>query len=308
MTTTINASTSAGLVQTADTSGSLALQTAGTTAVTVDTSQNVGIGTSSIASGGKLEVNGFISSSSSGKFLNYGWSGSNAYIQTTDASSTGYNLVFYGGASERMRIGSDGRLFVNSTSTASYFDGKINCYGDAAVPALCLKNDGTGGQFTASFWNVLTSGNNIFANFLTETSPTIRGSIQYNRSGGLVVYNTTSDYRAKTVNGSVQNALAKVALLKPSTGRMNGATEDIDFFVAHELQEVVPSAVTGEKDAVNEDSTPKYQMVDKSALIPLLTKAIQELKQINDTQAETLSQQATLINALTARIEALENK
>jgi hypothetical protein len=44
MTTTINASTSAGLVQTADTSGVLALQTAGTTAVTVDASQNVGVG------------------------------------------------------------------------------------------------------------------------------------------------------------------------------------------------------------------------------------------------------------------------
>jgi len=47
MTTTINASTSAGLVNTADTSGVLALQTAGTTAVTVDASQNVGIGTAS---------------------------------------------------------------------------------------------------------------------------------------------------------------------------------------------------------------------------------------------------------------------
>jgi hypothetical protein len=47
MTSTINASTSAGLVQTADTSGVLALQTAGTTAVTVDASQNVGIGTAS---------------------------------------------------------------------------------------------------------------------------------------------------------------------------------------------------------------------------------------------------------------------
>ena len=49
MAVTINASTSAGLVQTADTSGVLALQTAGTTAVTVDASQNVGIGTASPA-------------------------------------------------------------------------------------------------------------------------------------------------------------------------------------------------------------------------------------------------------------------
>jgi hypothetical protein len=49
MTTTINASNtgSGGLIQTADASGILALQTAGTTAVTVDTSQNVGVGTAS---------------------------------------------------------------------------------------------------------------------------------------------------------------------------------------------------------------------------------------------------------------------
>ena len=110
----------------------------------------------------------------------------------------------------------------------------------------------------------------------------------------MVAYNTISDYRSKTVNGQVQNALDKVALLKPSTGRMNEATQDIDFFVAHELQEVVPSAVIGEKDAVNEDNTPKYQMVDKSALIPLLTAAIQE--------------QQTIIKNLIARITVLENK
>jgi hypothetical protein len=116
------------------------------------------------------------------------------------------------------------------------------------------------------------------------------GSISYASGTGLISYNTTSDYRAKTVNGIIQNALSKVALLKPSTGRMNSAEQDIDFFVAHELQEVVPSAVTGEKDAVNEDNTPKYQMVDKSALIPLLTAAIQE--------------QQAIIESLKARLDA----
>jgi hypothetical protein len=62
MTSTINASTSAGIVTTADTSGVLALQTAGTTAVTVDASQNVGIGTTTLTN--KFNVAGAIQSSS----------------------------------------------------------------------------------------------------------------------------------------------------------------------------------------------------------------------------------------------------
>ena len=56
MTASINASTTAGVVVTSDTSGSLALQTAGTTAVTINSSQQVGIGTSSPSQ--TLDVNG----------------------------------------------------------------------------------------------------------------------------------------------------------------------------------------------------------------------------------------------------------
>jgi hypothetical protein len=69
MTTTINASTSAGLVQTADTSGSLALQTANTTALTIDASQNVGIGGTPAQ---KLDVIGSASRTR--------WNTSNAYV------------------------------------------------------------------------------------------------------------------------------------------------------------------------------------------------------------------------------------
>jgi hypothetical protein len=192
------------------------------------------------------------------------------------------------GGTERARIDSSGNLLVGTT-TATY--GARLVASTTGVTASVLITD-TASEYTVAGWNKATSGNNGFALFQTETSATTRGSITYNRAGGLVVYNTTSDYRSKTINGAVQNALSKVALLKPSTGRMNGATENIDFFVAHELQEVVPSAVTGEKDAVDADGNPQYQMVDKSALIPLLVAAIQE--------------QQALITALTTRITALE--
>ena len=179
-----------------------------------------------------------------------------------------------------MTLDSSGNLLVGLTSTSAYLDGRLDVVAVGTQPGICAKLDPANTnptQFVYSSWAPFTTGNNVFHNFETETSATIRGSISYNRAGGLVVYNTTSDYRAKTVNGLIQNALSKIALLKPSTGRMNGASEDIDFFVAHELQDVVPSAVTGKKDDLNEDNTPKYQMVDKSALIPLLTAAIQEL-------------------------------
>jgi hypothetical protein len=48
--------------------------------------------------------------------------------------------------------------------------------------------------------------------------------------------------------------------------------------IAHELQEIIPQAVVGEKDAINEDGTIKSQGVDYSKLVPILIKSIQELQ------------------------------
>jgi len=50
----------------------------------------------------------------------------------------------------------------------------------------------------------------------------------------------------------------------------------VDGFIAHEAQAVVPEAVTGTKDAVDEDGNPDYQGIDQSKLVPLLTAALQE--------------------------------
>jgi hypothetical protein len=70
-------------------------------------------------------------------------------------------------------------------------------------------------------------------------------------------------------------------------------------FIAHELQAVCPDAVSGDKDAVNEDGTIKPQGVDTSFLVATLTAAIQELKAINDAQASR-------IETLEAKVAALE--
>jgi hypothetical protein len=71
-------------------------------------------------------------------------------------------------------------------------------------------------------------------------------------------------------------ALAKIALLKPVTYKWKSNGANGQGFIAHELQEVSPDCVTGEKDAVREDGVPIYQGVDTSFLVATLTAAIQE--------------------------------
>ena len=50
----------------------------------------------------------------------------------------------------------------------------------------------------------------------------------------------------------------------------------VDGFIAHEVQAVVPEAITGEKDAIDDNGDPVYQGIDQSKLVPLLTAALQE--------------------------------
>jgi len=126
-----------------------------------------------------------------------------------------------------------------------------------------------------------------------------KGSITSTSSA--TAYNTSSDYRLKENIAPMTGALAKVAQLKPVIYKWKIDGSDGEGFIAHELAEVKPDCVTGEKDAVDENGDIKPQGIDVSFLVATLTAAIQELKAINDTQAET-------ITALTARIVALEGQ
>ena len=85
-------------------------------------------------------------------------------------------------------------------------------------------------------------------------------------------------------------ALAKVEALKPVTYKWNSDDSEGEGFIAHELAEVCPHAVTGDKDAVDEEGKPVYQGVDTSFLVATLTAAIQELKAIVDAQATEIAE------------------
>ena len=101
------------------------------------------------------------------------------------------------------------------------------------------------------------------------------GSIQ--TSGSATSYVTSSDYRLKENIASMVGALDKVAQLKPVTYTWKADGSDGQGFIAHELAEVVPDCVTGEKDAVDAEGKPVYQGIDTSFLVATLTAAIQEL-------------------------------
>ncbi len=179
---------------------------------------------------------------------------------------------------ERMRIKENGNLLINTTTEGAGigFSAKLAIEGDDVA---VFKNSAGASANLIHAWNAGTSGNNAFFGFGTEGTYTARGSINYNRSGGVVAYNTTSDYRAKTLIGEIENPGETIDALKVYRGVMNGATVERPMLVAHEAQEVAPYCVTGEKDAVDENGNPIYQQMDHQVLVPLLIAEIQSLRQ-----------------------------
>ena len=93
-------------------------------------------------------------------------------------------------------------------------------------------------------------------------------------SGSSTSYNTSSDYRLKENVEYTWDATSRLKQLKPA--RFNFIADDsnttLDGFLAHEVQDIVPAAVSGEKDGE------KMQGIDHSKLVPLLVKTIQELE------------------------------
>jgi hypothetical protein len=288
----------------------LTLQSAGTTAVTIDTSQNVGIGvTPSATNTGKAVEIGTVGNTlwgigaadlqiSAGTYYN----GANKYAVTGSAVSA-YELVagshrWYYAASgtagntatfaESMRIDTSGNLLLATTSANIGFT--------TGSKSLCFNSD-YGGSYPVAI-NHSASGNGYFLGFGRGGSQC--GYIWTNASNS-TQYVTSSDYRLKENIVPMTGALAKVSALKPVTYTWKEDGTSSQGFIAHELQEIVPEAVAGAKDALNEDGSIKPQGIDTSFLVATLTAAIQELKAINDTQAET-------INALIARVVALENR
>jgi hypothetical protein len=161
---------------------------------------------------------------------------------------------------ERMRINSSGNVGIGETSITARLHIKAN--GDTTTPCV-INNTAAGAE----------SRNQI----QFQRNGTIVGSITSTASA--TAYNTSSDYRLKENVVTDWDATTRLKQLKPS--RFNfivDADKTVDGFLAHEVQDIVPEAITGTKDAVDSEGNPKYQGIDQSKLVPLLVKTIQELE------------------------------
>jgi hypothetical protein len=184
-------------------------------------------------------------------------------------SASNYIVLSDGDGNPRGIFDGSGNFMVNTVNADAMFSVK-----NTNNWTIASRRTGTGGEGHVRFDN---ANGNV-------------GSIQ--TSGFSTSYNTSSDYRLKEDWVAVADASTRVNALKPVNFAWIASGERVDGFLAHELAEVVPEAVTGEKDAVDAEGNPQYQGIDQSKLVPLLTAALQE----------ALAQ----IESLTARVTALE--
>ena len=268
----------------AGTATSLTIQSAGTTAMTVDTSQNVGIGTTSPTA--KLAVNGGTGNSQIRFEVN-----NSAYAKevTTNAAQNAYlyklhDALYYRwdvGGSEAMRIDSSGNLLVGATSAPATF----KVYAERSGPQYGLRHpSATAGQY-----------------FFMQTDSSNTFYIQSQASNGVYLTNTgtswnaVSDERAKDILEPITDATAKVASLRAIIGsyKSDDTKKRRSFLIAQDVQTVLPEAV--------DDTNPDNLGLAYSDVIPLLVAAIQELSAKNDALEASNA-------AFEARLDALEAK
>jgi len=265
------------------------------TAITIDASENVGIGTASPSAKLNTVADDIwfqnaaqsyglsIKADDAGAATKIRQLNSGGDIRLSSGTASG-ELLFDTASTERMRINSSGQVLINTNALPN----GTSVYGSGFTP------------------NSNDRANLYMASSVTTTSSLI---LFYNPNGGVgtittngsaTSYNTSSDYRLKENVVPMTGSIDRLKDLKPSRFNFKADTDKtVDGFLAHEAQAIVPEAVTGTKDAMMDEeyevtpavmdgdtvvteavmgtrSVPDYQGIDQSKLVPLLVASLQE--------------------------------
>jgi hypothetical protein len=233
----------------------------------IDSAGNVGIGTSS-ADGyasrflqlyGATDSSIRLTNSTTGTTKNDGSDIQVAGLDLQIINRESAAIRFYTGIAEQAAIDASGNFLVGVSSVS-------------AAGGVSFRADGISRNVV---WNRSSTSSTSYP-LEFQNGGVVVGSVSYNNTS--TSYNTTSDYRLKENIRPIDRALEKVIALRPVAYTWKGNGSDGEGFIAHELQEVCPQAVTGTKDEQDETGNPRYQAIDQSKLVSLLTAAIQELK------------------------------
>ena len=191
-------------------------------------------------------------------------------ISNTGDTNTGIlfpsadTIAFSTGGTERLRLSASSLNFLTGSSadiSASNQEG-VSLKKFSGQGLIRVGNTATSGKNCVEFFN----GNGQVGTIATSSSAT--------------AYNTSSDYRLKENVDYTWDATTRLKQLKPA--RFNFIVDDtntlVDGFLAHETQAVVPAAVHGTHNEVDDDGVAVMQGIDQSKLVPLLVKTIQELE------------------------------
>jgi hypothetical protein len=195
-------------------------------------------------------------------------------VQDSDiriGTQSNHPLGLYTNQLERMRIDTSGKVGIGTTIQ----DHLLHVKGSSAVLKIDHTSTGdTKGVVMRHARGGLSGFTGKMISFIGNDN-TEEGSIVIGTTA--TAFNTSSDYRLKENEVAISDGITRLKQLKPYIFNFKKDPDTtVDGFFAHEVQSVVPEAITGTKDEVDSDNNPVYQGIDQSKLVPLLVAALQE--------------------------------